>query len=173
MNTDCDNKSGAFCTAHYDSPLGGMTLKSDGEFLVGVCFDGEKNAPPPAAERDGSDIAVLSETARWLDLYFCGEIPDFTPPVRLITTPFCAEVCEILLAVPYGHTVTYGQIAMILAARRGIPRMAAQAVGGAVGRNPIAIIIPCHRVIGSDGSLTGYGGGLDRKAELLKIEKII
>ena len=160
-------------TAHYDSPLGGMTLKSDGGFLVGAGFDGEKSVPSSAAERDGSGIPALLEAARWLDLYFGGEIPDFTPPIRLITTPFCAEVCEILLTIPYGQTVTYGQIADILAARRGIPRMAAQAVGGAVGRNPIAIIIPCHRVIGSDGSLTGYGGGLDRKAELLKIEKII
>lgn len=161
---------GGFFAAHYDSPLGGMTLKSDGESLVGVSFDGERSDPPSAAERDGSDIPVLSRTAKWLDLYFGGEIPDFTPRIRLIATPFCAEVCEILLSIPYGRTMTYGRIAQILAERRGIPRMAAQAVGGAVGRNPIAIIVPCHRVIGSDGSLTGYGGGLYRKEKLLKLE---
>ena len=162
---------GGFFTARYDSPLGRMTLSSDGEYLVGVSFDGPDDASPRGAERDAGEIPVLARTAEWLDLYFGGEIPGFTPRIRLITTPFCREVCGILQTIPYGETVSYGYIANILAERRGIARMSAQAVGGAVGSNPIAIIIPCHRVIGADGSLTGYGGGLERKAELLKLEK--
>ncbi len=162
---------GGFFTARYDSPLGPVTLRSDGEYLVGVSFDGPDDPSPRGAERDAGEIPELAQTAEWLDLYFGGGIPDFTPRFRLDATPFCREVCEILLTIPYGETVTYGYIANVLAERRGIDRMSAQAVGGAVGRNPIAIVIPCHRVIGADGSLTGYGGGLDRKAELLKLDK--
>ncbi len=145
-----------------------MTLQSDGEYLTGVSFGGcecgrkDKTAPP-----------VLEQTARWLDIYFGGGIPDFTPPIKLNVTPFCREVCDILLTVPYGKTVTYGDIAKIIAERRGIALMSAQAVGGAVHRNPIAVIIPCHRVIGSDGLLTGYAAGLDIKEKLLRIEGII
>ncbi len=160
-----------FFTALYDSPLGGMTLKSDGEFLVGVSFDRRVDRSPRGAEHSSDEIPVLAQTAEWLDVYFGGGIPDFTPRIRLDATPFCREVCEILLTIPYGETVTYGHIASILAERRKIARMSSQAVGGAVGRNPIAIIVPCHRVIGADGGLTGYRGGLERKAELLKLEK--
>ena len=150
------------------SPLGMMTLQSDGEYLTGVSFGGCER------EREDKTAApILERTARWLDMYFGGEIPDFTPPVRLDVTPFCREVCDILLTVPYGKTVTYGDIAKIIAERRGIARMSAQAIGGAVHRNPIAIIIPCHRVIGTDGSLTGYAAGLDIKEKLLRIEKIL
>ena len=150
------------------SPLGMMTLQSDGEYLTGVSFGGCER------EREDKTAApVLERTARWLDIYFSGNIPDFTPPIKLNVTPFCREVCEILQAIPYGQTMTYGEIAKIIAARRGIARMSAQAIGGAVHRNPIAIIIPCHRVIGSDGSLTGYAAGLDIKEKLLTLEGIL
>lgn len=156
------------CISYYRSPLGLMTLQSNGEYLTGVSFGGYE-----CGRKDKTASPVLEQTARWLDIYFGGKIPGFTPPVKLNVTPFCREVCEILQTVPYGQTVTYGEIAKIIAARRGIARMSAQAVGGAVHRNPVAIIIPCHRVIGSDGSLTGYAAGLDKKEKLLKIEKII
>ena len=153
----------------YNSPLGALTIQSDGEFLTGVSFESTKNID----NIPGTDIQVLEQTVSWLDIYFSGGIPDFTPQIRLNVTPFCKEVCDILLTVPYGQTMTYGEIANIIATRRGIPRMSAQAVGCAVHRNPIAIIIPCHRVIGSDNSLTGYAAGIKRKAELLKLEKAV
>ena len=95
------------------------------------------------------------------------------PPLRPTGTAFQQEVWQLLMAIPYGKTTTYGEIAAVLAARRGIPRMSAQAVGGAVGHNPVSIIIPCHRVVGADGSLTGYAGGLNKKIELLKLEKAL
>lgn len=125
-----------------------------------------------AGEENSAD-AVFRRTEKWLDIYFAGRDPGFLPPLSTKGTPFQEEVWEILKEIPYGKTVSYGEIAMRIAEKRGIKRMAAQAVGGAVGRNPIAIIVPCHRVVGSDGSLTGYGGGLDRKVELLKLEKWI
>ena len=152
----------------YASPLGAITLQSDGEYLTGVSFGGCDNAQKSKAAKP-----VLEQAVGWLDIYFSRNIPGFTPPVKLNVTPFCREVCEILQTIPYGHTVTYGEIAKIIAARRGIARMSAQAIGGAVHRNPIAIIIPCHRVIGSDGSLTGYAAGLDIKEKLLTLEGIL
>ena len=156
------------CISYYRSPLGMMTLQSDGEYLTGESFGGCER------EREDKTAApVLERTARWLDIYFGGGIPDFTPPIKLNVTPFCKEVCDILLTVPYGKTVTYGDIAKIIAERRGIARMSAQAIGGAVHINPVAIIIPCHRVIGSDGSLTGYAAGLDIKEKLLTLEGIL
>lgn len=158
----------SFYYKQYISPLGALTLKSDGEYLTGVSFGGCDNA-----QKSKTSAPVLERTARWLDIYFGGGIPDFAPPIKLNVTPFCREVCDILLTVPYGKTVTYGDIAKIIAARRGIARMSAQAVGGAAHRNPIAIIIPCHRVIGSDGSLTGYAAGLDIKEKLLTLEGIL
>ncbi len=153
-------------TLNYPSPLGGIILSSEGEYLTGLRF-GEENA----AHRDPG-LPVFKETVRWLDLYFDGGIPDFTPPLRLSATPFQKTVYDILLAIPYGQTTTYGDIAKEIARQRG-GRMSAQAVGGAVGRNPISIIIPCHRVVGSDSSLTGYAWGLERKAALLELEKRI
>ena len=151
----------------YDSPLGVITLQSDGEYLTGVSF-GKRDCKLETK----NEIPVLEQTARWLDVYFKGNIPDFMPPIKLNVTPFCREVCEILLTIPYGQTMSYGEIAKIIAERRGIARMSAQAVGGAVHRNPIAIIIPCHRVVGADGSLTGYAAGLDIKEKLLRLERI-
>lgn len=117
--------------------------------------------------------AHIEDVKRWLDAYFSGVEPDFMPRVHLCGTAFQLEVWEELRAIPYGRTVSYGDIARAIARRRGIARMAAQAVGGAVGRNPVSIIVPCHRVIGADGSITGYGGGIDRKRALLALEGIV
>ena len=159
------------CTCHYDSPLGGITLTGDGASLTGLWFDGQKHFPDPLPARCGGMLPVFRQTFRWLDLYFGGKIPDFTPPLEMRTTPFRKEVWEILLTIPYGRTMTYGDIAAVMAARKGLPRMSAQAVGGAVGHNSISLIIPCHRVIGADGTFTGYAGGIGRKAELLAMER--
>ena len=126
----------------------------------------------PAESPFGPLSPVLAETVRWLDRYFSGEEPDFLPLMALAGTAFQREVWSLLLEIPYGETRTYGQLASELAARRGIDRMSAQAVGGAVGRNPISILVPCHRVVGADGSLTGYAGGLDNKKKLLTLEKV-
>ena len=112
----------------------------------------------------------MAAARRWLDSYFTGREPDFLPPLHPAGSPFQQAVWALLLQIPYGQTVTYGQLAARLAAERGLARMSAQAVGGAVGRNRISLIIPCHRVLGADGSLTGYAGGLDRKAKLLAWE---
>ena len=150
---------------HCASPLGGVTLASDGAALTGLWFHGQAHfgatLSGAAAERD---CPVLAEAARWLDCYFSGEIPDFTPPLRLTGTPFQMAVWEALRAIPYGETVTYGALARRL-------NTSARAVGGAVGRNPISLIVPCHRVVGADGSLTGYAAGKERKAYLLTLER--
>ena len=152
------------------SPLGPILLASDGEALTGLWFEGQKHfGSTLGAEHEERALPVFDETARWLDLYFAGRRPDFTPPLRLRGTAFQREVWELLPAVPYGETVTYGQLAAILARRRGTP-VPARAVGSAVGRNPVSLIVPCHRVLGADGSLTGYAGGLDRKRSLLDLE---
>ena len=157
---------------HYSSPLGGITLASDGEALTGLWIDEQKYFPHKLiSESIESELPIFTQTINWLDTYFGGKVPDFTPQISLQTTPFRKAVYEILLLIPYGKTMTYGEIANILAEQKGIERMSAQAVGGAVGHNPVSIIIPCHRVVGADGSLTGYAGGLDRKIELLKLEK--
>ena len=155
----------------YESPLGGMTLASDGEAIVGVWFDGQKYFADTLSENCAeADLPVFDEADRWLDIYFGGRAPDFTPKMRMRTTPFRRRVWNILLAIPYGRTVTYGEVAERLAAETGRGRMSARAVGGAVGHNAISLMIPCHRVIGADGSLTGYAGGLDRKIRLLRME---
>ncbi len=153
---------------HYDSPLGSITLASDGTALTGLWFDGQRHfaatLDPDHTERD---LPIFREARAWLDVYFAGREPDFTPPLRLNGTDFRRAVWETLQTIPYGHTVTYGA----LAARLGLPGTSARAVGGAVGRNPISLIVPCHRVVGADESLTGYAGGLQRKAWLLSLEK--
>lgn len=114
---------------------------------------------------------MFGQTVRWLDIYFSGRDPGFTPQLFLEGSSFRREVWDILLTIPYGRTMTYGQIAGIIAEQRGLDRMSAQAVGGAVGHNPVSLIVPCHRVVGADGSLTGYAGGIGRKAKLLTVEK--
>lgn len=158
-------------TSEYTSPLGGILLAADEVGLRGLWFDGQKyfarDLPDERTERENP---VLSEAKRWLDLYFGGQEPDFLPPLHPVGTPFRQAVWEILLRIPYGKTVTYGEISKQLAEKMGLERMSAQAVGGAVGHNEISIIIPCHRVVGSNGSLTGYAGGIDRKIKLLELE---
>ena len=158
-------------TCHYDSPLGGILLAADEIGLTGLWFDGEKyfadNLPAEYTERE---TPILVEVKRWLDIYFIGKEPDFLPPLHPIGSAFRQSVWEILLQIPYGKTTTYGEIARQLAEKRKLSRMSAQAVGGAVGHNEISIIIPCHRVVGTNGSLTGYAGGIDKKMKLLKLE---
>lgn len=159
-------------THHYDSPLGGITLASDGEALTGLWFDGQKYfADTLDAAHEEKQLPVFDLTDRWLDTYFSGKAPDFTPPLRLKTTDFRRAVWEIMLTIPYGKTMTYGEIAARVAAQKGIASMSAQAVGGAVGHNAISLIIPCHRVVGADGSMTGYAGGIEKKRRLLALEK--
>ena len=157
--------------SHYQSPLGEMLLAADEAGLTGAWFQGQKyfarGLDREARERP---LPVFQQAARWLDAYFSGRRPEGTPALHLIGTPFQREVWEILLSIPSGRTMTYGQIAGELAARRGLPHMSAQAVGGAVGHNPVSVIVPCHRVVGADGSLTGYAGGVERKRALLALE---
>lgn len=159
-------------TYGYDSPLGGTTLASNGEAITGLWFDGQKYYPHKLVEESTkAELPIFAQTIKWLDTYFSGIALDFTPLISLQSTPFRKAVYDILLTIPYGQTMTYGEIANIITAQKGIDRMSAQAIGGAVGRNPISIIIPCHRVVGANGNLTGYAGGLDRKIALLKLEK--
>ena len=161
---------------NYDSPLGNITIASDGENIIGLWFDSQKPSDEVlAANYEGCDkqkppLPIFDQTRKWLDIYFTGKDPGFTPSVKVNDSPFRKRVCEIMLETPYGRTTTYGKIAKQLAEEKGIEKMSAQAVGGAVGHNPISIIVPCHRVIGSDGSLTGYTGGIDIKVKLLKLE---
>ena len=160
-------------TQHYDSPPGGILLAADEVGLTGLWFDGQKHfARSLPAERIEKGTPILSETKRWLDDYFEGKAPTRLPPLHPIGSPFQRDVWSILLEIPYGQTTTYGEIARRLAARRGLPRMSAQAVGGAVGHNEISILIPCHRVVGANGSLTGYAGGIDKKVKLLELEGV-
>lgn len=159
-------------TQHYDSPLGGILLAADDVGLTGLWFDGQKYfARGLSNERIEQETSVLAEAKRWLDIYFTGKEPDFTPPLHPIGSAFRRSVWEILLQIPYGQTTTYGEIARQLAKKQGLDRMSAQAVGGAVGHNEISIIIPCHRVVGADGSLTGYAGGIGKKEKLLELER--
>ena len=156
---------------HYASPLGKIILASDGEALTGLWFAGQKyEGSTLAPEHEEKDLPVFDETRRWLDAYFTGKDPGFTPPLHLRGTDFRKAVWEILLTVPYGKTTTYGEIAARIAQKTG-GFVSARAVGGAVGHNPISLIVPCHRVVGADGSLTGYAGGLDRKKKLLQMEQ--
>lgn len=152
----------------YTSVLGHITLASDGENLTGLWFDGQRHYArglDPCHEAKALPVFDLAE--RWLDTYFSGREPDFTPPLNMKGTAFQRAVWACLMEIPYGATATYGAIA----ARMGVPNTSARAFGGAVGRNPISLIVPCHRVVGADGSLTGYAGGLERKQRLLALEK--
>ena len=156
-------------TQHYASPLGEILIAADERGLVGLWLDSQKYfAGMLPAELTERESPVLAETKRWLDIYFSGREPGFTPPLHPDGSPFRQAVWKLLLQIPYGKTTTYGAIAHRLA---GNGRMSAQAVGGAVGHNPISIIIPCHRVVGANGSLTGYAGGLPKKAALLELEQ--
>ena len=156
----------------YDSPLGGITIASNGEAITGLWFEGQKYFGDTLPEQyEEKKLPVFEEAKRWLDIYFQGKEPEFTPPLLIETTPFRKAVWEIMLEIPYGKTMTYGEIADRIAKQKGISRMSAQAVGGAVGHNSISLMIPCHRVVGMDGSLTGYAGGIDKKVRLLSLEK--
>ena len=158
--------------SHYTSPIGDILLAADDAGLTGLWFQGQKYfARGLEKEQEERNLPVFDQAKAWLDLYFSGKAPDFLPPLHLIGADFQKQVWEILLAIPYGKTTTYGKIAGQIAQRRGLAHMSAQAVGGAVGHNPISIIVPCHRVLGTDGSLTGYAGGVDKKIHLLSLEK--
>ena len=158
-------------TCHYESQLGGILLAADEIGLTGLWFDGQKYfARELPAERTEKEMPILTETKRWLDIYFSGTEPDFLPLLHPIGSTFRQEVWKLLLQIPYGKTVTYGELARQLAEKRGLPRMSAQAVGGAVGHNQISVLIPCHRVVGANGSLTGYAGGIQKKVKLLELE---
>lgn len=153
---------------YYGSTLGLIELLSDGEALTGLTFI---DIAPPSGERMEGEREIFKETKRWLDIYFSGRDPGFTPPLKLDGSDFRKHVWKILLGIPYGATTTYGGIAGIISKETGREKMSARAVGGAVGDNPVALIVPCHRVIGSDGSLEGYRAGLLRKRILLEMEK--
>ena len=159
---------------YYLSPLGKMLLAADDIGLVGAWFEGQKYFGKFPGHRDfvfeEKENCILKDALRWLDIYFSGQKPDFLPKLHLIGTDFQREVWDILLEISYGQTVTYGEIARKIADKRGLKTMSAQAVGSAVGHNRVSVIVPCHRVIGSDGSLTGYAGGIERKIKLLDIE---
>ena len=160
-------------TSQYHSPLGEVLIAADDIGLTGLWFVGQKYyALYLDKENQEQETQILKDTKRWLDIYFSGQEPNFKLPLHFTGTDFQNEVWEILYSIPYGKTMTYGEIANILAKRRGLKRMSAQAVGGAVGHNEISIIVPCHRVVGSQGSLTGYAGGIDKKVSLLKLEKV-
>ena len=144
-----------------------IVMESDGKFLTGLRFEQCKS------EFDlTEDLPVFTETYRWLDIYFSGRQPDWMPKYKIeFPSAFRKEVLEETSRIPFGNTMTYGEIAQRIASRRDITKMSAQAVGGALGWNPLCIIIPCHRVIGANGKLTGYGGGIKNKTALLELEK--
>lgn len=157
---------------HYSSPLGGILLAADDVGLTGLWFDGQKyyadNLPAEHIERE---TPVLAEAGHWLDIYFSGNNPDFLPPLHPVGSAFGKAVWKLLLQIPYGQTTTYGELARQLAKEQGAAHVSAQDVGGAVGHNAISVIIPCHRVVGANGSLTGYAGGIDKKVKLLGLER--
>lgn len=157
--------------SHYTSPLGDITLAADETGLNGLWFEGQKHfALPPDKEHTERETPILTRVKHWLNIYFSAKDPDFGVPLHLTGSDFQKEVWMILRSIPYGSTMTYGQIAKLLAQKRNLPHMSAQAVGGAVARNPISIIVPCHRVVGANSALTGYAGGLERKIALLQLE---
>lgn len=158
----------------YRTPEGfaDLYMSSDGEYLTGLWFEESRDAGKHGSCFKETNLPVFERTCEWLDSYFGGMDPDFFPEYQIKNlTPFRAEVIGIMKEIPYGKTMTYGEIAARIAKNRGIRRMSAQAVGQAVGWNPICILIPCHRVVGSDGSLTGYGGGIRNKEALLRLER--
>lgn len=156
----------------YASPLGIITIGSNGKQLTGLWFEGQKYFGDTLCDQPSHHaLPIFDETRTWLGVYFQGKRPSFTPPILLNDTPFRRTVWQLLLTIPYGETTTYKDIARQWARQHGVKSMSSQAVGGVVGRNPISIIIPCHRVIGANGSLTGYAGGLDRKRWLLQWEQ--
>lgn len=170
---EIQNMDTAIYADSYPSPIGSLLLLASNTSLIGLYFE-------RAIHTLNKNVNILSSpplhhpitrTKTWLECYFLHKIPTFTPPIQLIGTPFMQVVWKVLLKIPYGTTRTYGELAKIVRKHRNIPRMSAQAIGGALKKNPISIIVPCHRVIGANGKLTGYAGGLDRKQFLLQLEK--
>ena len=158
-------------TTTYQSSVGEILLAADDIGLTGLWFEGGKYyALSLDKDHEEKEIPVFAEVKRWLDIYFTGKEPDFMPPVHRMGTPLQMEVWQLLRKIPYGTTTTYGELAKQIAKQRGLERMSAQAVGSAVGRNEISLIVPCHRVVGTNGSLTGYAGGIDKKMTFLKLE---
>lgn len=155
----------------YKSPLGELTLVSNGMALTSIWFESQKPLlqilQSPYEE---CNLPVFDDTKRWLDIYFEGKEPDFTPKLCPEGTEFRQQVWQELLNIPYGKTTTYGILSKQIAIQLNKQKMSAQAIGGAVGHNPISIIIPCHRVVGANGTMTGYAGGIWRKEYLLKLE---
>lgn len=162
------------CINHYSSPLGEMLLSADEQGLTGLWFETPKFFPYDFDLQHAKEksLSVFDDTKAWLDEYFSGNEPMFTPKLHLIGTDFQKSIWDLLLEIPYSQTVTYGELAKKSAEMRGKERMSAQAIGNAVGHNNISIIVPCHRVIGKGGNLTGYAGGIDKKLRLLEIEKV-
>lgn len=156
---------------NYKSPLGNIIIASDREYITGIWFEGQKYFEKDVLKGlEKKSLPILKEVEKWLDIYFSGIIPNFLPPLFLEgISPFRKRVWEIMLEIPYGKTITYGEIAKRIEKERGRV-VSAQAVGGAVGHNKFAIVIPCHRVMGKNGEITGYAGGLAKKIELLKLE---
>ena len=163
------------CCWRYQTPevFDELWMKSDGEVLTGLWFEDSRDASKHQGGAEEKDLPIFQEVSKWLDSYFKGVAPDFTPKYKFgEVSPFRAEVWKILEEIPFGQTMTYGQIARRMAEARGIERMSAQAVGGAVGANPICLIVPCHRVVGQNGQLVGYGGGVRNKLALLQHEGV-
>lgn len=157
-------------TMTYASPVGLLTIAGDGESITGLWIENQKYfGYVPGGDMRGNDLPVFEKTREWLDLYFSGKEPDFMIPLHAKGSVFREAVWEILRAIPYGSVITYGEISKRLEKSSG-KRVSAQAAGGAVGHNPISILIPCHRVVGANGSLTGYAGGIGKKAWLLTLE---
>ena len=158
-------------TARYASPLGEILLAADEQGLTGLWFQGQARfaAGLEAGAREGPS-PYLDDAQSWLDAYFAGEEPPERPPLHLSGSPLQRQVWALLQQIPRGRTTTYGALAKQIAQARGLARFSAQAVGQAVGRNPVSILVPCHRVLGANGSLTGYAGGLERKRALLRLE---
>ncbi len=157
--------------SYYASPLGDIILHTDGESLTGLWFEGQKDVPQYVlSDVSADELPIFVETRQWLDSYFKGEKTPVFPRIFLRGTAFQMRVWKHLVHIPYGSTITYGDIARRIAAEMGVEKMSAQAVGNAVGRNPISIIVPCHRVVGFAGRLTGYAGGVERKEWMLRLE---
>lgn len=160
-------------TRKYAAPVGEILLAAGENGLLGLWIQGQKYSLDGGEVEENENDPILAQTADWLNRYFRQERPSIAElKLNPQGSPFAREVWEILCTIPYGATMTYGEIAGILARRRGLSRMSAQAVGGAVGRNPISIIIPCHRVVGAKGNLTGYAGGMEKKVFLLTHEGV-
>lgn len=164
-----------FYKTDYNSPVGNITLGADGEHIVGLWIKGQKYFADTVKEKmfQNDDLPVFQKAKNWLDRYFRGEKPEISElPLAPKGGEFRQMVWKILCEIPSGQVWTYGGIAAIIVARTGKKTMSAQVVGGAVGHNPISIIIPCHRIVGSNGSLTGYAGGLETKIKLLELEGV-